>query len=274
MYKRNLSIRIVSRVLIWLNALKSFLPGSLKDVANILVSALFDIFLTLVYTPSNPKLLWPGLFFVRPLNFLVFVRGGTEDFYYLIPGREGNVDWVISRLLRAGDVFVDVGANVGYYTLKAASKGVRVISVEPLPENIIILKLNLKLNNCLHRVEIIDKCAWSENREIVLRMPEGYYGLASAFHSFVHNPRFAKVKCIRLDDILGHIERIRLLKLDIEGAEYEALVGMKKTLRKVDFIVIEVSRSPGKVIELLRDYGFSVKKLGFTTYILAYKTLK
>jgi len=62
-----------------------------------------------------------------------------------------------------------------------------------------------------------------------------------------------------------------LVKIDVEGAEYEVLKGMEKSLDKVRYIIIEVSRNAEEVVDLLLKHGFKVKRMGFTTYILAYR---
>lgn len=79
------------------------------------------------------------------------VKGGTDDFYQMIPGREKDVEEFIKLCLKTRSVFVDVGANIGYYTL-IASKLVdlqgRVYTIEPIPSTATILKANVKLNGC------------------------------------------------------------------------------------------------------------------------------
>ena len=79
------------------------------------------------------------------------------------------------------------------------------------------------------------------------------------------------VKCIRLDKILNKYSEIKLIKIDVEGAEYEVLKGLEKVLPKTKFIIVELSRNVPEILNLLSEKGFKIKKLHFTTYILAYR---
>jgi len=131
-------IKFLSRLTIWLRILRLFKGLTLRNKLNLLLSALHD---TLFYTFSgaalNPRLVLKGIFVFKIEGLgVVVVRGGADDLYYLLPSREGDVDEFIRSHLAKGSVFVDVGANVGYYTL-VASKLVgaagRVYAVEPVP---------------------------------------------------------------------------------------------------------------------------------------------
>ncbi len=265
---QNKALKLVSRTLLWLKVLKSFKPLTLKSALSLILSAPVDLIRLLSMGPSNPQLAASGLYRLKPSGLTVFVRGGTEDFYYLTPLREGPIDRFIRTSLRRGDVFVDVGANVGYYTLLAAQKGAYIVSVEPLPHNVAMLILNLRLNQLEHRVRVVNKCAWHERAIIPIVVPRGFYGLATIF-AHPNTGTVLRVECDRLDNILEEQDRIRLVKIDIEGAEYEALEGMMKTLGKVEYLVIEVSRRPRDVINLLRKSGFNIRRFGTTKYILA-----
>jgi len=76
---------------------------------------------------------------------------------------EKDVETFIRPCLKRGSVFVDVGANVGYYTLMASKlvgpQG-RVYSIEPIPSTVAILKSNVKINNCSN-IKVCNAAAWS-----------------------------------------------------------------------------------------------------------------
>ena len=173
--------KCLSRLALWLRVLRNFRGLTLRSVINLYPSALVD---SLLYafpgTPFNPRLVLKGLCFYKVKDVgLVIVRGGTDDFYYLIPRREGDVEEFIRSYLRNGSVFVDVGANIGYYTLIASklvgSQG-RVYSVEPIPSTAMILRANVRLNDCSN-VAIYEAAAWSSRGALTLRMPKEWYGL-------------------------------------------------------------------------------------------------
>lgn len=64
------------------------------------------------------------------------------------------------------------------------------------------------------------------------------------------------------------------MKIDVEGAEYEVLKGADNALRKIDFIVVELTRNVKNTIGLLLGEGYRIKRLGFSTYILASNDIK
>ena len=136
-----------------------------------MISSIIDLFITLITTPINPILLFSGIYLVKPLDVIIYVRGKTEDLYCFLPGREGLVNDFIASILQPGDVFVDVGANIGYYTILGALRGSLVIAVEPVPTTIAVLKTNLKLNQ-ITNVIVVDKCAWNKRERIRLKIPQ------------------------------------------------------------------------------------------------------
>ncbi|MEM1690719.1 MAG: FkbM family methyltransferase [Thermofilaceae archaeon] len=266
-------MRALARAFIWRRIIHSFRGLTLTSQLNLFVSALADILASLIVKPSNPLLLLSGLY-LSSEGLTVYARGGTDDLYHLLPGREGSVDLAIRRMLRSGDVFVDVGANVGYYTLLAARKGCKVIAVEPVPQTLAVLRINLRLNRLEDLVTIVGKCAWSSRGHVKLAIPQGkFFGLASAV---LNRGKGATVdiECVDLDGVLCSYPEVRLMKVDVEGAEYEVLKGADNALRKTDFIVVELTRNVKNTIGLLLGKGYRIKRLGFSTYILASNTSK
>jgi hypothetical protein len=97
---------------------------SIKSQFNLVASFLFDSLVIWFVDAYNLSLLFSGLHLLKPMKMVVYVRGRSDDLYYLIPYREGPVEVFIRYVLCPSDVFVDVEANVGYYTLLAARRGV------------------------------------------------------------------------------------------------------------------------------------------------------
>ncbi len=108
---------IGARLLLWLRILRFFNGLTIRSWLNLFVSLLVDI-ISLLTTKHirNPKLLWPGLYLVKQYNFIIYVRG-ADDIYHALPRREDRAHDFIVSVLRSSDVFVDVGANIGYYTI-------------------------------------------------------------------------------------------------------------------------------------------------------------
>lgn len=186
--------------------------------------------------------------------------------------------------LNPGDIVVDAGANIGSFTIKAANivgnEG-RVIAIEPEKENLKILKKNVDANN-LTNVSIVPKGLWSKKGTMSFYLND-YPGLHSLFNStpgkpskkpYEQSPKtkcpITEIKIDTLDNIIDEleIERTDFIKMDIEGAEIEALQGANKTLaRKKLKLVIEAGHIVNgeqtyKIIApWLREKGFRIVKI-------------
>jgi len=153
--------------------------------------------------------------------------------------------------LSKGDIVVDAGAEIGSFTIKAADivgpEG-KVIVIEPEKTNLTILKKNIEAN-CLKNVVVVPKGLWS--RQCTKKLYLDYWpGLHSLFEDrpgspLRHDQRrrcFVEIEVDTLDDILRDlkINHVGLLKMDIEGAEIEALKGAEDTLNAENLkLVIE-----------------------------------
>jgi len=263
--------RFTFRVFLWSAFLKSFRGFSFKDQLNIFISAIFDVlFYSISGWAYNPKMLFSGTYEIKPYKILVYERGGTEDLYNALPRREGDVHDFIVNVLKLGDVFVDVGANIGYYTILASKRvgaSGKVFAVEPIPQTAKVLKFNIKLNG-LKNVTIIDKAGWNSYGRLKMKILFGEFGCASFFRNGVE----VEVDATPLDDVLAHVPKIKLIKVDVEGAEYEVLQGLNQTLTRTQCVILELSRRVNECFELLRKSGFTCEKMKFTSYYKCCKT--
>lgn len=203
------------------------------------------------------------------------IQGNTSDFlqrvlYYFGIWEPHLTHWLTKRL-HPGDTFVDLGANIGYYSLLASrlvdSSGT-VISIEASPRIFEQLQANLALNDA-RNVRAIN-VAVAESRKVVslFRGPEQNIGattlLESAGFEFDSN-----VEAAPLSEILhpDEIRRLRIVKIDIEGTELPALQGMIPLIRSARSdleIVVEVEpqrlgqqgKTPEDLVALLSDLGF------------------
>jgi FkbM family methyltransferase len=265
-------VKLRSRLILWFKVLKNFRGLSLSSWFCLWISAFVDILLyAFSSTGFNPRLVFKGLFFykVKRLGIIV-VRGGTDDFYCAIPGREGDVDEFIRSCLSRGSVFIDVGANIGYYTLVASklvgSSG-RIHAIEPVPSTAAILRANIKLNNCSN-VFVHDVAAWSSKGKLVLRIPKSWYGSAS----FLCNGMSVTVNATTLDELLQSEDSVSCMKIDVEGAELEVLRGAKNILQKTKYLILELSYNVNEILRKLQEAGFKCIKAHFTTYVICVQT--
>jgi len=260
--------RLKSRIYFWLKVLKNFRGLTLGSEFNLWISVLIDSFLyAFSSTRFNPRLVLKGLFLYRVKRLgIIVVRGGTDDLYNMVPGREGDVDMFIRSCLNNGSVFVDVGANVGYYTLiasKLVDSSGRVYAIEPIPSTATILRANVKLNKCFN-VIVHEVAAYSSKGKLTLRVPGLWYGSAS----ILQNGLSITVNAAMLDELLQNEIFVDCIKIDVEGAELEVLRGARNVLNRTKYLVLEISRDVTEILEELRKAGFECRKAHFTTYIL------
>lgn len=134
---------------------------------------------------------------------------------------------LLKNHLKFGDIFIDVGANAGIYTLIAAplvgSKG-RIIAIEPNPVLVERLVFNISINTFEDRV-IIEQCGvYDTEGEFDLFIEQSNLGESSLIRNNLHNK--LTIRCCTLLQILQNnkIPKIDALKIDIEGVEDKALL--------------------------------------------------
>lgn len=192
------------------------------------------------------------------------LRASTDDLWHVVPLREPAVLACIRTLLRPGDIFVDAGANIGTYTVTGARRvgpAGRVLAVEMLKGTADVLRGHIALND-LRNVEVVE-AALSERagERIRASMPEGSFGQASIARA--SGSRSFEVVSTTFDAILKDIPSVRLIKIDIEGAELAALKGGVGSLDRVDAIIFEHlnQQALDEIATLLAEHGFQAERL-------------
>ncbi len=142
----------------------------------------------------------------------------------------------IASVLRPGEVFVDVGANLGYFTLVAANAVGRsgcVHAFEPEPRNLALLQRNLSLNSFNH-VICHQVAIGAQSGEATLHLSDANLGA----HSLTDKADLAagpKVPLRTLENALADENRpLRMIKIDVQGLELDVLKGMENMLAAVD----------------------------------------
>ena len=156
----------------------------------------------------------------------------------------------ISRILKPGDICIDIGANYGYYSLLMSTltgEGGRTIAVEPNPYVFGLLSATSSVHSsCIEPVQVAlsDVTGYT-----TLVVPDNFYGDASIIER-KDKPRLARsrvdVKTQTLDELAAQLEvpRVDLVKIDVEGAEPRVFNGMKETIAKNPGLRILVEYSP------------------------------
>lgn len=195
----------------------------------------------------------------------------TFQDYILSRGPEALTTEMFKKVVKEGDFVVDLGANIGYYTLLAARlvgrKG-KVYAFEPEPINYRLLLKNIELNGY----------------DNIVAMQKAVSNVAGKIRLFLHNKstgshtiypsdegrEFIEVESVTLDGFLKEEKHpINVIKMDIEGAEMAAFSGMAKVIRDnenlkmfVEFNLPAIRRAGNSPEEsarkLLEDYHFSI----------------
>ena len=153
---------------------------------------------------------------------------------------------ILIKLFSQADLFVNVGANFGYYICMARNMGIRSIAVEPIPINQSILKRNIKENNCDQNV-ILHRVACGNSDENVTIYGEGTS--ASIIQGWHQNPNTLKhvVPMKKLDNILSNekVTSKSIILIDVEGFEFDVLRGSQNILGSKDKPVIMLESGLG-----------------------------
>ncbi|MDD3875259.1 MAG: FkbM family methyltransferase [Bacteroidales bacterium] len=129
------------------------------------------------------------------------------------------------------DIFLDVGACIGYYTILAASINpfLQIFSFEPDPLSFTELECNIDLNNCSN-IKAFNFAAGSERGDKLL-----YKGLFPEQNSLIRNKEkkveTLLVKTEKIDGILSFTQKNILIKIDTEGYEFEVVKGMQELIK-------------------------------------------
>jgi len=143
----------------------------------------------------------------------------------LLKNYEPHVSQIFKKVLKHGMSVLDIGANIGYFSMLSASivgeKGL-VTSVEPNMKNVLLIELNKRSNN-FHNIQIVQAAANNKNDILVLKNEYSNGTCSSLPNSNSDLFDLETVGSLRLDDIVK--SKIDLIKIDVEGSELLALLG-------------------------------------------------
>lgn len=177
---------------------------------------------------------------------------------------------MILRLIKPGDSVLDIGANIGWYTIGILlkRKGAKVYSFEPIKSSFQYLKQNLNLNNL--NSENAYNIGFSDENKTVKFYFDVKYAMASSMANLREDEDTVTEECVvkRMDDFVSatpSLRKIDFIKCDVEGAELFVFQGAIETIRKDKPIIFtEMLRKwarkfnyhPNQTIKLLKDLGY------------------
>ena len=199
----------------------------------------------------------------------------TFQAYIISGGPEKLTTEMFKNVVKEGDVVLDLGANVGYYSLLAArligEKG-KVYAFEPEPVNYSLLLKNIELNG-YDNVVAVQKAVSNVAGKVRLFLDKKDTG-AHTIYQPDDEREFTEVESVILDDFFKDKEHpINVIKMDVEGAEMAVFSGMSRIIREsenlkmfVEFYFPGMKRAGNAPREfarrLLEDYHFSILAIG------------
>jgi FkbM family methyltransferase len=178
---------------------------------------------------------------------------------------------LFSSFVKKGMTVVDVGANVGYYTLLAArlvGENGKVFAFEPSPDNFALLEKNVEENG-YKNVVLVPKAVSDKTARARLLIDCASSG-GHSLSAFRESADFMEVETVSLDDYFsGRSERIDVMKIDAEGAEMAILNGMHRFLERNPDLTLLTEFSPQGIREFgnePEEYVRCLGALGFQIY--------
>jgi FkbM family methyltransferase len=163
----------------------------------------------------------------------------SVDWAYVLAEQELNTYGDGEFAVRRDEVVLDAGANIGTFTRHALDRGARlVVAIEPVPSNVESLRRNFASEIQAGRVVVVPKGVWNKDDVLEMNLFEN-----SALDSFTmskreeapgEEPQKVRLPLTTIDKIVAELKlpRIDFLKMDIEGAEKQALEGARATIRQ------------------------------------------
>lgn len=218
---------------------------------------------------TNRELMWQradGLrvfFNLRDLAVGLQICQGTFD---------PEIEQLLANMVAPGMSVLDIGANLGYYTLQMARAGARVHAFEAFPYNHSLLVKNVAENGLTESVVThLVGCASEPGTGRVCALQEttnlgSMFILTDAAAPVPDGFDSMEIPLARVDDLVPETEVIEIVKIDIEGAELAAFRGMDRILRRDrPVILLELNSrtlrdyhgvEPRELVEFLRSYGY------------------
>jgi FkbM family methyltransferase len=194
-------------------------------------------------------------------------NGGSSAAGFLLGTHDHEVQVALARLIRPGMTVYDVGANVGFTAVLAARlvgpEG-QVVCFEPVPENARRIEENARLNDFRQVVVRQEALGGETGQARFLLSARPTWGKLQLSGRSPDQPSGETVVAVRrLDDLIDSLPPPAFIKMDIEGAEVDALRGARSMLeRHRPVVLVELHGTNAEVDDLLTGLGYRTAVLG------------
>jgi FkbM family methyltransferase len=161
---------------------------------------------------------------------------------------------LFSSHIQRGMTVYDIGANVGIYTLVASQKAKRVFAFEPFERNLFFLRRHIALNR-LSNCSVIPCAVYKENGSVAFEE-----GVTDAQGRIGHGNQI--VPAVSIDMFAKENPAPEVIKIDVEGGEYDVLCGATEMLKRKPVILIAMHGDQLRCLELLAQYAYKIKQVG------------
>lgn len=187
-------------------------------------------------------------------------------------GYQPEVTRVFTEHLRADSCVLDIGANCGYYSLLACSFGCEVYAFEPLLRNLRLLAASRIYNRFDRQLHIVAAAASDASQTLVIgaSYTNGVVGPVPGTAAAALDADYIAAVCV--DASIPSDTRVGLIKIDVEGHEYRALMGAARAIERSHPVIISEFApaaltanslvSPREYLELIASWGYSLSVVG------------
>jgi FkbM family methyltransferase len=186
-------------------------------------------------------------------------RAAFERAYMVYKNRfEATTVDGLRSVVGSGDSVIDVGANIGFFTLRFGqwiTDGAKVFALEPEPTNFSRLKRHISRAKLDDRVEALCVAVAESSGEVLLVVDPVHPGNHKLGETGI------PVQSISIDDLMAQYDwpRVALIKIDVQGAEQRVIAGSAETLRRFHpalFVEIDRDSSDGDLLQQIMDLGY------------------
>ena len=186
-----------------------------------------------------------------------------QDLWRFIKPFEPLTHEFLVKNAKESDVFLDIGAHIGMYSIRLAQKVSKVIALEPEPKNYSFLYKNILVNNLSNKViplpiAVSDKDGYAN---LCIRISSG----ASTLEDSLNCKRKTKIITLTVDTLLKILKiwKVDMIKIDVEGHEARVINGMRRLLsyNPPRVLVIEIRKRNLYLLKMFAELGYNIVKL-------------